>query len=174
MLLESDRETIDDAAGTGGPMRALPSIIAQIQDQKNRIVANWALRVASMPAFRAMPSLPLDEVQRHIPQVLDGALTAIATSDPTLDPLPLARATELAAAHGRARLLDDFSVGDVLAEFSALRREVWAALWRVVENDREAVSLLRELELRLTETFDAIAIAAAEAWVATRESGSGS
>jgi hypothetical protein len=172
MLLESNHGAIDDAVVVDGVMRAVPSIVAQVSDQKNRIVANWALRVASMPAFRAMPNLPLEDVQRHIPEVLDGALTAIATSDPTLDPEPLARAAELAAAHGRARLQDDFGVGDVLAEFSALRREVWSALWRVVEGDGEPVALLRELDLRLSETFDAIAISAAEAWVGTPATGS--
>jgi hypothetical protein len=164
-LLESDHAALSDAVVIGGAKNAVPRVVALAQEQKSRIVANWALRVANMPAFRAMPNLRLEDVQRHIPEVLDGALTAIATSDPSLDPGPLARATELAAAHGRARLQDDFSVGETLAEFHALRREVWSALWRVVESDGESMGLLRELDLRLSETFDAISIAAAEAWV---------
>jgi hypothetical protein len=145
--------------------RAAPRVVAEVRRQKNRIVANWALRVANMPAFRAMPSLRLDDVQRHIPLLLDGALTALATSDPTMDPEPLARASELASAHGRARLDDEFGIGDLLAEFQALRREVWSAIWRVVERNGESMGLLRELDRRLSETFDAITISAAEAWV---------
>lgn len=149
----------------GSEARTVPSVVAQVRRQKSRIIANWALRVANLPAFRAMPNLHLEDVQRHIPEVLDGALTAIATSDPTMDPEPLARATELASAHGRARLRDEFGVGDVLAEFHALRRETRAALWRVVEHDERSFALLHELDQRLSETFDAITISAAEAWV---------
>lgn len=172
--LESDNGQLSDAVVVGRATRAVPRVVAQVRRQKSRIIANWALRVANMPAFRAMPDLRLEEVQRHIPEVLDGALTAIATSDPTVDPEPLARASDLAAAHGRARLQDEFGVGDVLAEFHALRREVWSALWRVVEGDEESIGLLRELDRRLSETFDAITISAAEAWVRAPNTGSAS
>ena len=158
----------DDAPVVDEAARAVPRIVAQVWEQKSRIIANWLLRVANLPAFRAMPDLRLEDVQRHIPEVLDGALTAIATSDPTLDPEPLARATNLASAHGRARLSDDFSVGDVLAEFHALRREVGSALWRVVDGDSGSIAILREIDTRLSTTFDAIAIAAAEAWAGAR------
>lgn len=144
---------------------AVPNVAFMLRGQASRIVANWALRVATLPAFRAMPELALDDVQRHIPDVLDMALTAIATSDPTMDPGPLERATELARAHGRARLLDDFTIGDVLAEFNALRRELWSAIWRAVTSTPESIPFLRELSVRVAETFDAISTAAAEAWV---------
>lgn len=172
MFTGTETRSIDDMLVVDNTARAVPRIVAQVGEQKTRIIANWALRVANLPAFRAMPNLRLDDVQRHIPEVLDGALTAIATSDPTLDPEPLARATDLASAHGRARLSDDFGVGDVLAEFHALRREVWSALWRVVEGDGESIGLLRELDARLSETFDAIAISAAEAWAGNGATGS--
>lgn len=160
-----------DAVAVKSAMRDVPRVVAEARRQKSRIIANWALRVANMPAFRAMPNLPLDDVQRHIPLVLDGALTAIATSDPTMDPEPLARAAELAGAHGRARLQDEFGVGDVLAEFHALRREVWSALWRVAELDGQSFDLLRELDLRLSATFDSITISAADAWATAPRKG---
>jgi hypothetical protein len=143
---------------------AVPQIAFRLRDQKQRIIANWALRVATLPAFRAMPELPLEVVERHIPELLESALIAIATSDPTMDPAPLERAVELSRAHGRDRLLDDFTVGDVLSEFNALCREVWSALWRVIDRDNESTELLREFALRVGETFDAIRVAAAEAW----------
>lgn len=165
-----DPQSFDADRGGDEATRAVPRIVAQVWEQKSRIIANWALRVANLPAFRAMPDLRLEEVQRHIPEVLDGALTAIATSDPTLDPEPLARATDLASAHGRVRFGDDFGVGDVLAEFHALRREVGSALWRVVDGDGGSPVILREIDTRLSTTFDAIAIAAAEAWADARNS----
>jgi hypothetical protein len=165
---ELDPRSFDDAPAVDDAARAVPRIAAQVWEQKSRIIANWALRVANLPAFRAMPDLRLEDVQRHIPEVLDGALTAIATSDPTLDPEPLSRAADLASAHGRARLSDDFSVGDVLAEFHALRREVGSALWRVVDGDGGSTAILQEIDTRLNSTFDAIAIAAAEAWAGAR------
>ncbi|MCC6790995.1 MAG: RsbRD N-terminal domain-containing protein [Thermomicrobiales bacterium] len=172
-LFESETGPHTDTLVVRGANWEVPRVVAEVRRQKSRIIANWALRVANLPAFRAMPNLALDEVQRHIPLVLDGALTAIATSDQTMDPEPLARASDLASAHGRARLQDEFGIGDVLAEFHALRREVWSALWRVVEGEGESIGLLRELDRRLSETFDAIAVAAAEAWVSSPSTGNG-
>jgi len=150
---------------------ALPTVVVALREQNNRIIANWALRVATLPAFRATPNLGLGDVQRHIPQILDSALDAIATSDPTMDPGPIERAADLAASHGRVRLQDDFGIGDVLAEFQALRGEVWSALWRAVEQHDESLELVRELEPRFNETFDMLIIAAAESWVDAKVKG---
>ena len=150
----------------GDPVAAVARVGALLRAQQGRIAANWALRVATLPAFRAMPDLALGDVQRRIPELLDAALIAISSSDPTVDPRPLEYATKLAAAHGRARLQDDFGIGDVLAEFHALRREVWAVLWRTVELKGVSAEPMRELESRLSETFDALTVAAAEAWAA--------
>jgi hypothetical protein len=171
MMMESDSASmIEDLAPTELKW-SVPLLVASLQEQKSRIIANWALRVATLPAFRAMPDLGLEDVQRRIPQVLDGALTATATSDPTMDPGPIERAAELAAAHGRARLLDDFGIGDLLAEFHALRVEVWSALWRVAESADQTLSLVRELDSRLSESFDVIVAAAAESWVSAKLEG---
>lgn len=164
-------QVTDGGAGVDGlvqdePKRAVPLLVGSLRGQSSRIVRNWALRVATLPAFRAMPNIALEDVQRRIPQILDGALAAIGTSDPTMDPEPLERAAELAAAHGRARLAEDFGIGDVLAEFHALRHETWSALWRAVDSEAEALPLVRGLEARFNETFDALIVAAAEAWVA--------
>jgi hypothetical protein len=172
-LFESETPHLADSVVVKSAARAVPRVVAEVGRQRSRIIANWALRVANMPAFRAMPNLALEDVQRHIPQLLDGALTAIGTSDQSMDPEPLARATDLASAHGRARLQDEFGVGDLLGEFHALRREVSSALWRVVEGEGESIGLLRELDRRLSETFDAITTAAAEAWVDAAATGNG-
>lgn len=164
-MAQASEEGTADGLVREAPERAVPLLVGSLRDQSNRIVRNWALRVATLPAFRAMPNLALEDVQRRIPQILNGALVAIGTSDPTMDPEPLERAAELAAAHGRARLAEDFAIGDVLAEFHALRHETWSALWRAVETDSEALELVRDLEARFNETFDALIVAAAEAWV---------
>jgi hypothetical protein len=139
-----------------------------LRDQAARIMANWALRVANLPAFRAMPDLSLSQLQDTMPEILDAALVAIATSDPTVDPEPLQRAVDLAAMHGRKRAEDSFSIGDLLAEFQQLRVEAWAALWRVIEEDAQLFDTLRALQERLSHTLDSLMIAAAESWVATR------
>lgn len=168
MMIDSERlPVIEDLIPTEMKW-SMPLLVASLREQKSRIVANWALRVATLPAFRAMPKLGLEEVQRHIPQILESALSAIATSDPTMDPGPIERASELAASHGKARLQDDFGIGDVLSEFHALRREVSAALWRVVAPADQPLTALREVDARLSETFDALVIAAAEAWTDAR------
>lgn len=141
---------------------------AMLRDQASRIAANWVLRVANLPAFRALPDLTLSQLQDTIPEILDAALVAIATSDPSVDPEPLQRALDLAAEHGRKRADEGFAIGDVLAEFQQLRTEVWAALWRVLEGDELLSDSLRELQGRLSHTFDSLMIVAAESWVATR------
>jgi hypothetical protein len=141
---------------------------AVLRDQASRIAANWVLRVANLPAFRALPDLTLSQLQDTIPEILDAALVAIATSDPSVDPEPLQRALDLAAKHGSKRADEGFSIGDVLAEFQQLRTEVWAALWRILEGDELPSDTLRALQGRLSHTFDSLMIAAAESWVAAR------
>ena len=162
------------AAGTGydasvaEPPSPLARVAALLSRQANRIVANWVLRAANLPAFRATPNLGLSQLQDEIPALLEVALTAVGTSDPTIDPEPLARAHELAAAHGRAREAEGFTIGVVLAEYQQLRMEVWAALWRIVDADPTLAGVPRELQSRLSSTFDSLAVAAAEAWVEAR------
>ena len=141
---------------------------AMLRDQASRIAANWVLRVANLPTFRALPELTLNQLQDTIPEILDAALVAIVTSDPSVDPEPLQRALDLAAEHGSKRANEGFAIGDVLAEFQQLRTEVWAALWRILEGDELLSDSLRELQGRLSHTFDSLMIVAAESWVATR------
>ncbi len=138
-----------------------------LRDQAARIMANWALRVANLPAFRARPDLSLSQLQDTIPEILDAALVAMATSDPTVDPESLQRALDLAAMHGRKRAEESFAIGDLLEEYQQLRAEVWAALWRVIEGDAQLFDALRALQERLSHTFDSLMIAAAESWVTT-------
>jgi hypothetical protein len=144
-----------------------------LRGQASRIVANWVLRAANLPAFRAMPNLTLDRLQDAIPTLLDASLTAIAYSDPTIDPEPIGQALELAAAHGQTRAEEGFGIGVVLAEYQHLRMEVWSALWRIVDTDPAMASVPRELQTRLSSTFDSLAAAAAEAWVEQRLGASG-
>jgi hypothetical protein len=143
-----------------------PRMITHLTDQKSRILANWAVSVATLPAFRAMPDLPLGHIQRNMPVVLDGAIDAIATSSGTSDPAVLERAVELAAGHGRSRLNDQFDLADVLTEFHLLRQEVWATLWRSAEGEPDALETLRTVGERVARTFDQLTVAAAEAWAA--------
>jgi hypothetical protein len=171
VMMDIDGAPVIDDIAPAEIKWTVPVLVTSLREQKTRIVANWALRVANLPAFRAMPDLGLDDVQRRIPALLDGALAAMATSDPTMDPGPIERAADMAAAHGRARLLADFGIGDVLTEFHTLRNEVWSALWRVVETSDKSFSSVRDLDDRLRETFDVIEIAAAEAWAAAKLEG---
>jgi hypothetical protein len=146
-------------------------IAALLRGQSSRIVANWVLRAANLPAFRATPNLALDQLEQGIPALLDAALTAIASSDPTMDPEPLARALDLAEDHGRTRADEGFGVGVLLAEYQQLRMEVWNALWRIVDGDPALAGVPRELQSRLSSTFDSLAATAAEAWVEVRLTG---
>lgn len=156
--------SFDDGSGPTTPMRAA----ALLRGQTSRIIANWVLRAANLPAFRAVPNLALDQLQDAIPALLDAALTAIGSSDPTMDPEPLARAVELAEDHGRKRAEEGFGIGVLLSEYQHLRMEVWTAMWRVVAPNLEPEMVPRELQIRVNSTFDSLAAAAAEAWVDSR------
>jgi hypothetical protein len=168
----TDPTLLDTASGYGEPRMGAAAIQARatglLRGQASRIVANWVLRAANLPAFRAMPNLALDNLQDTIPALLDAALSAIAYSDPTMDPEPLGEAFELAEAHGRKRADEGFGIGVLLAEYQHLRMEVWTALWRIVDADPSMAAVPRELQSRLSSTFDSLAAAAAEAWVERR------
>jgi hypothetical protein len=162
---DADATTGDSRWGTA----ATPARVAGLlSGQASRIVANWVLRAANLPAFRAMPNLALDRLQDAIPALLEAALSAIAYSDPTMDPEPLGRALDLAADHGQTRADEGFGIGVLLAEYQHLRMEVWNALWRIVDADPTMADVPRELQARLSSTFDSLAAAAAEAWVERR------
>lgn len=143
-------------------------VAALLSGQASRIVANWVVRAANLPAFRAVPNWALDRLEDAVPALLDAALSAIAYSDPTMDPEPLGRALELAAEHGQTRANEGFGIGVLLAEYQHLRMEVWNAVWRIVDSDPAMVDVPRELQARLSSTFDSLAAAAAEAWVERR------
>jgi hypothetical protein len=168
----TDPTPFDTASGYAEPRMGAAAMQARaaglLRGQASRIVANWVLRAANLPAFRAMPNLALDNLQDTIPALLDAALSAIAYSDPTMDPEPLGEAFELAEAHGRKRADEGFGIGVLLAEYQHLRMEVWTALWRIVDADPSMAAVPRELQSRLSSTFDSLAAAAAEAWVERR------
>jgi hypothetical protein len=164
---DADRFAIYDEP-MASPASPNARVTTLLRAQASRIVANWVLRAANLPAFRAVPNLTLDRMEQAIPALLDASLTAVGSSDPTMDPEPLARALELAADHGRARAGEGFGIGVLLSELHQLRLEVWTALWRIVDADPTLAGAPRELQSRLSSTFDSLATAAAEAWVEAR------
>jgi hypothetical protein len=140
----------------------------EIQEQSSRILANWSLRVSTIPEFRATPDINLAQLQEGMPELLDAAIAAIAASDPTLDPAIQARTDDLATAHGQRRATDGFSIGVLIAELQQLHAELWAAILRVVETDPALSEVPATMQDRLARTFDPLIVEAAEAWVATR------
>lgn len=170
-MIVAATHVMTDSLGTSDDGSVAPTTptraAALLRGQASRIVANWVLRAANLPAFRAVPNLALDQLQDAIPALLDAALTAIASSDPTMDPEPLARAMELAEDHGRTRAKEGFSIGVLLTEYQHLRMEVWTALWRVAP-DPATATVPRDLQIRINSTFDSLAAAAAEGWVDLR------
>ncbi|MEJ7763718.1 MAG: hypothetical protein WKF80_13070 [Thermomicrobiales bacterium] len=149
----------------GGPAARVGQVIDQLQADSARMVANWVLQVANMPAFRAWPDLSLTKLQESIPALLGATLLAMRSPDPSRDPEPQARAIEVAERHGRARADDAFPIGVLLAEFQAMRAELRLAILRIADAEPGMVEVARELEGRLTQTLDAAIIAAAEGWV---------
>jgi hypothetical protein len=143
-------------------------LVAYLQAESARIIANWVLRVANLPAFRAVPELALAELQDGVPDLVAAALDALLTPDPDVDLEPLARVTELARRHGRTRATEGFPIGVTLAGFQALRAEIGAAMARAADAEPALADARRELRDRLDHTLDSALIHAAEAWVAAR------
>ena len=143
-------------------------VTRRLSAEAPRIIANWALRVANLPAFRAVPNLGLAQLQDAVPDLLDASLTAIATPDPDLDLEPVGRAEEAARHHAQGRARAGFGIDVVLAELQQLRAEIAAAAWRIVEDEPSLTTLPREVQDRIYRTTDGVMLAAAAAWVAAR------
>ena len=163
---------LDSALGAVAAADAALSPVARVtrrlSGEAPRIIANWALRVANLPAFRAVPDLGLAQLQDAVPDLLAASLTAIATPDPDLDLEPFARAEEAARHHAHARARAGFGIDVVLAELQQLRAEIAAAAWRIADDEASLHSLPREVLERLYRVTDAVILAAARAWVAAR------
>ena len=146
----------------------LVSVASALRDASSRILDNWAIRVSTMPLFRAIPDLTLADLRQRMPDVLDAALLAVTSSSFAVDLMPLDDAIARGEEHGRSRS-DVASLDVVLAEFPALRREVRHQLWRVAEaivwDSERREQIVRDLDDRLATVLDEIEQAAAVAWV---------
>lgn len=136
-----------------------------LRDEGVRILANWSMRAATLPVFRALPEIALDELQQDVPQLLDAILRAISVAQYELDPTPLDEASVAAGAHGRKRA-GAVPVDALMTEFQALQREVRNALWRLSPD--VAATLIHELDDRLNDVFEAAERSAVVAWVERR------
>lgn len=151
-----------DISGTVSTIR----LAGLIRDDSARILANWSMRIATLPVFRALPDLALDELQQDMPELLDAILMAVSVSPYELDEAPIEDAARKAAAHG-AKRAGSFPIDVVLSEIQMLQREVRNALWRF--SNGTAVANVHELDERLNEVFDVAARSGAAAWVSRRE-----
>jgi hypothetical protein len=137
-----------------------------IRDDSARILANWAMRVSTLPTFRAIPELALDDLQQDMPDLLNAILAAVNVSPYELDQAPIEAAAIKADAHGSKRA-NTFPIDVVLSEIQALQREVRNAIWR---NAAEIpVAAVHELDERLNEVFEVAERSIAAAWVKRRE-----
>ncbi len=146
----------------------LVSVASALRDASPRILDNWAIRVSTMPLFRAIPDLTLADLRQRMPDVLDAALLAVTSSSFAVDLMPLEDAVARGEEHGRSRH-DVASLDVVLAEFHALRREIRNQLWRVADalvwDSARREQIVRDLDDRLAAVLDEIEQAAAVAWV---------
>lgn len=140
-----------------------------LREQQARIIANWAVRVSTLPTFRAMPEIALEDLQGQIPDLLDAALAAFATADPGMEPGVMEHGESIASAHGRVSAEQGMSIGLLLSELQLLRFEVWGAMQRAIEALPTLESTPRDLDARLAAIFDPLVIATAEAWASVFE-----
>ena len=133
-----------------------------IREDSVRILANWSMRIATLPVFRALPELALGELQEDMPELLDALLQAVSVSPYELDPAPMERVAQEADAHGVKRA-SSFPIDVVLSEIQSLQREVRNAIWR---NAQEVpVQVVHEFDERLNEVFEIAERSVVAAWV---------
>jgi hypothetical protein len=123
------------------------------------------MRIATLPVFRALPELALDELQEDMPALLDAVLEAVSFSPYELDPAPMEEAEAKADAHGAKRAAS-VPVDVLLIEIQTLQREVRNAIWR--NADEAPVAIVHELDERLNEVFELAERSAVSAWVRQR------
>jgi hypothetical protein len=140
---------------------------AALRSEAGRLLANWIVRIANLPVYRAQPNLRLDQLMDGLPAVVHAVLQSIGTADPGVEPEPGARAVEVAAAHARRRAQAGFPVGAVLAELRELHAELLSQLWRLLDEltpTGETVAAPRTSIDRLAAAIGELQIAAADAW----------
>ena len=157
----SPAEGIVPAGDVPASMSAI-RLAGSIRDDNVRIIANWAMRVSTLPAFRALPELALDELQQDIPELLEAILNAVSLSPYELDPIPMENVVSQAEAHGAKRAAT-FPVDCVLSEIQVLQREVRNAIWRNAQD--AAPSVLHEFDERLNDVFELAERSVVVAWV---------
>jgi hypothetical protein len=136
-----------------------------LRDESTRILTNWSMRIATLPFFRALPEINLEDLQRDMPQLLDAILLAVRLSPYDYDRAPLELAGHLATVHGGERA-HSYPLDVVLSEIQALQREVRNALWRCAgETPAEVVS---EVETHLNDIFEQVIRSSAMGWVDCR------
>ena len=177
--MSHDQPTPGDGSSPSGDRPArdygpptIGRVVVALRAESPRVIANWVLRVANLPAFRAIPNLHLADIQDVIPEVVTAVLAATAIADPSVDPEPVAYASEVAERHGRSRADAGFGLRVVLVEFQQLRAELGAAVHRVVDEDPALATIMHDLTDRLNYTLDTVLIAAADAWLDARAPGS--
>ena len=169
-----EREPAGDGLGPADvfvPAVDLPSTITAIRlagairEDSARVLANWAMRVAVLPVFRADPTLSLVDLQEDMPELLESILDAVSVSPYELDPGPRDQAAARAEAHG-ARRAQYYPIDAVIAEIQSLQREVRNAIWRL--GQEASADVLHELDERLNEVFEIAERSVATAWVRYR------
>jgi hypothetical protein len=183
--LGSDRLETDRLLAVGLRSRE-GRVHASLRADAGRLLANWVVRIANLPVYRARPDLRLEQVMEGLPTLLHAALQAVSTADPALDPEPAARAAEVATEHGRRRAAGGFPIGAVLAELRELHGALLAEVWRIADEPAQpapsaqsvapptappglpgdAGGMPRSVVERLAATMDSLFEAAAEGWVA--------
>ena len=133
-----------------------------VRDDSSRILANWSMRVATVPSFRAIPELALTELQEDMPELLASIMIAVNRYPYEFSTEPMEDVAQKAAAHGEIRA-ENFPVDVVLSEIQVLQREVRNAVWRNASDFPPTV--LHEFDDRLNEVFELAERSIVAAWV---------
>ena len=160
--LETDRLLAGDQRARSPEVR----LQAGLRADAGRLLANWVVRIANLPVYRARPDLALDQLMDGLPGLVHAVLRAVATTDPGLETDPATHAADVAADLARRRAAAGFSAGAIQAEFCELHLEVLSQVWRLVDETStagEATWTPRATIERLAGTIGELSVAAAEA-----------
>lgn len=128
-------------------------------------LANWGLMAANLPAFRAVPDLPLPRLLGEMPAFHTAlvALLALPADDPSLTGAERIL-FDASARHARCRFQDRFPISSLLDDLAMLRDLLLttAADWAT---NHGLLSPPETLIRRLMATLDSTLSHVCEAWV---------
>lgn len=135
-----------------------------LYSRRRNVESRWIQRVVTCEPYSLRPNLTLPSVLGQVGAIIDGLATALRTG---IQPSPEAEERTLRQAvrrHAELRAGQGFRPEELVAEFRALRCEVWHVLKSELAEDGTSLQELFSLILTLDYALDTLLLGTIAAW----------